>query len=193
MDNTTMNHNMGQLKKLFSSKTWNVLRIHMPIIHVQSWELILVQILPSQATQLHQENLLKDKKITLHLLILVVEIPVDKMLRIAGYVTHRPNSLVGTKKSRYHLLVQVRHARSLFFHLDWAKSKPRCKKYEGFFGNQGYFWAINQYSITLIGVKKERKGFLDVLLVPTNDKNQVIVNSRPNIGSYCRKWVKITF
>ena len=132
MDNTTMNHNMGQLKKLFSSKTWNVLRIHMPIIHVQSWELILVQILPSQATQLHQENLLKDKKITLHLLILVVELPVDKMLRIAGYVTHRPNSLVGTKKSRYHLLVQVRHARSLFFHLDtndWAKSKPRCKKY----------------------------------------------------------------
>ena len=96
----------------------------------------------------------------------------------------------------YHLLVQVRLARSLFFPLGtnyWAKSKPRCKKYEGFFGNQGYFWAINQYSITFIGVKKERKGFLHVLLVPTNDKNQVIVNSRPNIGSYCRKWVKITF
>ena len=96
----------------------------------------------------------------------------------------------------YHLLVQVRLARSLFFPLGtnyWAKSKPRCKKYEGFFGNQGYFWAINQYSITFIGVKKERKGFLHVLLVPKNDKNQVIVNSRPNIGSYCRKWVKITF
>ena len=72
----------------------------------------------------------------------------------------------------YHLLVQVRLARSLFFPLGtnyWAKSKPRCKKYEGFFGNQGYFWAINQYSITFIGVKKERKGFLHVLLVHTQD------------------------
>ena len=35
-----------------------------------------------------------------------------------------------------HLLVQVRHARSLFFSLhtnNWAKSKPRCKKYVVFF------------------------------------------------------------
>ena len=34
--------------------------------------------------------------------------------------------------SYYHLLVQVRHARSLFFPLgtnDWAKIKPRSKKY----------------------------------------------------------------
>ena len=35
----------------------------------------------------------------------------------------------------YHLLVQVRHARNLFFPLgtnDWAKSKPRCKKMQHF-------------------------------------------------------------
>ena len=38
--------------------------------------------------------------------------------------------------SCYHLLVQVRHARSHFFLLgtnDWAKTKPKCKKYAIFF------------------------------------------------------------
>ena len=38
--------------------------------------------------------------------------------------------------SIYHLLAQVRHAQSHFFPLgtnDWAKSKPRCKKYAAFF------------------------------------------------------------
>ena len=37
--------------------------------------------------------------------------------------------------SFYHLLAQVRHAQSHFFPLgtnDWAKSKPRCKKYATF-------------------------------------------------------------
>ena len=44
--------------------------------------------------------------------------------------------------SFYHLLVQLRHARSLFFPLDTndcAKIKPRCKKYAVCFGNHGSF------------------------------------------------------
>ena len=42
----------------------------------------------------------------------------------------------------YHLLVEVRLTRSLFFPLGtnyWAKSKPRCKKYEGFFWKSRVF------------------------------------------------------
>ena len=44
--------------------------------------------------------------------------------------------------SFYHLLAQVRHAQSHFFPLgtnDWAKNKPRLKKFAVFFGNQESF------------------------------------------------------
>ena len=71
-------------------------------------------------------------------------------------------------------MVQLRHARSLFFPLgtnDWEKLSQDAENMQYFFGNQGSFKAKKQYSITFIGVKKERKGFLHVLLVPTNDNN----------------------
>ena len=44
--------------------------------------------------------------------------------------------------SFYHLLAQVRHAQSHLFPLgtnDWAKNKPRLKKFAVFFGNQESF------------------------------------------------------
>ena len=58
------------------------------------------------------------------------------------------------------------------------KVSQDTKNMQYFFGNQGPFQAKNQYLITLIGVKKERKGFLHVLLIPISDNSWVIVNSR---------------
>ena len=88
----------------------------------------------------------------------------------------------------YHLLVQVSHPKSLFspfWHQSkwlntdlWPKNTLDFQKTLHIFCILAYFWPNNWYL-------EERKGFLQVLLVPTNDNNQVIVNSRPN------HWVKL--
>ena len=67
---------------------------------------------------------------------------------------------------------------------DWAKSKPRCKKYAAFFWKSRVISGHKLVFNHSYWCQKGEKGFLHVLLVPTNDKNLVIVNSRP------KNWVK---
>ena len=64
----------------------------------------------------------------------------------------------------YHLLVQVRLARSLFFPLGtnyWAKSKPRCKKYAEFFGN--FRPKISIQSLLMVSIRKEMASYMSYL------------------------------
>ena len=87
----------------------------------------------------------------------------------------------------YHLLVQVRHARSLLFPLgtnDWAKIKPRSKKYPLCFWKSRVILGQKSVFNHSYWCQKGKERLLACLICTKNDNNRLIVSFRP------KHWVK---